>query len=146
MAWLFFNRRLRAIQSLRWGMRELLTPTSCSGNTAAFQLKRLLKKRGPRFLLLLNLNDRLAEGYISRATLFGDFEWNWSAAEGDYRKAIELNPNSATAHHWYALQLAQLGRTDEALQANHGRPKARTSLSDHSRGESENPACWPTIS
>src|SRR5205807_9686118 len=54
--------------------------------------------------------------YISRATLFGDFEWNWKAAEADYKKAIELNPNSATAHHWYALQLAQLGRTDGALE------------------------------
>src|SRR5207249_1302454 len=74
------------------------------------------EKAWPEVSAALKINDRLAEGYISRATLFGDFEWNWKAAEADYKKAIELNPNSATAHHWYALQLAQLGRTDGALE------------------------------
>jgi predicted Zn-dependent protease len=64
----------------------------------------------------LKINDRLPEGYISRAILFGDFEWNWNSAEADYKRAIELNPNNAAAHHWYALQLAQLGRIDEAIQ------------------------------
>jgi tetratricopeptide (TPR) repeat protein len=74
------------------------------------------QKAWPEVSAALKLNDRLAEAYISRATLFGDFQWNWSAAEADYKKAIELNPSSAAAHHWYALQLAQLGRNDEALQ------------------------------
>jgi TolB-like protein len=50
----------------------------------------------------LAIDDNLAEAYVSRATLLTDFEWNWPAAEPDYRKAIELNSNSASAHHWYA--------------------------------------------
>ncbi len=63
----------------------------------------------------LQIDDQLAEAHISRALLLTDFEWNWSEAEKDYRKGIELNPNNATAHHWFALHQAELGRTDEAL-------------------------------
>ena len=69
----------------------------------------------PEVSTALELDDNLAEGYVSRATILTDFEWNWSAAEPDYRKAIELNPNNANAHHWYARHLAQIGRSDEAL-------------------------------
>lgn len=64
----------------------------------------------------LAIDANLAEAYVSRATLLTDFEWNWPAAEPDYRKAIELNSNSASAHHWYARHLAELGRWGEALR------------------------------
>ncbi len=64
----------------------------------------------------LAIDANLAEAYVSRATLLTDFEWNWSAAEPDYRKAIELNSNSASAHHWYARHLSELGRSEEALR------------------------------
>jgi tetratricopeptide (TPR) repeat protein len=64
----------------------------------------------------LAIDDNLAEAYVSRGTLLTDFEWNWPAAEPDYRKALELNSNSASAHHWYARHLAELGRSEEALR------------------------------
>ena len=70
----------------------------------------------PEVSTALALDDNLAEGYASRATILTDFEWNWTAAEPDYRKAIELNSNNANAHHWYARHLAELGRSEEALQ------------------------------
>jgi adenylate cyclase len=41
---------------------------------------------------------------------------DWAGAEGEYRRSIALNPNYATAHHWYALYLSSLGRHDEALR------------------------------
>lgn len=64
----------------------------------------------------LTLDKNLAEGYVSRGLLLTDFEWNWPAAEIDYRKAIELSSNSANAHHWYARHLAHISRFEEALQ------------------------------
>jgi adenylate cyclase len=64
----------------------------------------------------LAIDDQLAEGYVSRGILLTDFEWNWSAAEEDYRKALALDPNSAAAHNWYARHLAQIGRFEEALR------------------------------
>lgn len=69
----------------------------------------------PEVSTALTLDENLAEGYVSRATILTDFEWNWAGAEPDYRKAIELNPNSANAHHWYARHLAEIDRSDEAL-------------------------------
>src|ERR1017187_7218616 len=42
------------------------------------------------------------------------YEWNWRQAEREFRRSIELNPNYALAHTWYALELAALGRSDEA--------------------------------
>ncbi|MEY2528447.1 MAG: hypothetical protein QOJ05_537 [Verrucomicrobiota bacterium] len=66
----------------------------------------------------LGIDENLAEGYISRATILADFDWNWPAAEADFRKALKLNPNSAIAHFWYARHLAQLGRSEEALREN----------------------------
>jgi TolB-like protein/Flp pilus assembly protein TadD len=70
----------------------------------------------PEVTSSLSLDDNLAQGYISRGLLLTDFEWNWPAAEADYRKALDLNPNSAAAHHWYARHLAEIGRSEEALR------------------------------
>jgi TolB-like protein len=64
----------------------------------------------------LTIDENLAEGLISRGILLTDFEWNWPAGETDYRRALEINPNSASAHLWYARNLAEIGRVDEALQ------------------------------
>jgi TolB-like protein/DNA-binding winged helix-turn-helix (wHTH) protein/Tfp pilus assembly protein PilF len=42
-------------------------------------------------------------------------EWDWAAAEGEFKRALELDPSYVTAHHWYALCLTAVGRTDEAV-------------------------------
>lgn len=65
--------------------------------------------------ITLGIDENLAEGYLSRAVLLSEFDWNWPAGEADFRKALELNSNSAIAHHWYARSLAQIGRFGEAL-------------------------------
>jgi serine/threonine-protein kinase len=62
----------------------------------------------------LAIDDDLAEGHVSRGILLAEFEWNWTAAEADYRRALQLNSNSASAHHWFGRALAEMGRADEA--------------------------------
>jgi serine/threonine-protein kinase len=42
-------------------------------------------------------------------------DWDWSAAERDYRQAILLQPGYVSAHHWYADFLSSQGRTEEGL-------------------------------
>src|SRR5260370_8181436 len=44
------------------------------------------------------------------------YDWDWSTAEKEFHRAIDLNPNYATAHEWYAELLAARGRQSEALE------------------------------
>lgn len=66
--------------------------------------------------LALKYDDSLAEAHTSLASVKTAMDWDWQGAENEYRRAIELNPNYATAHHWYGAQLILQGRMDQALQ------------------------------
>jgi TolB-like protein/DNA-binding winged helix-turn-helix (wHTH) protein/Flp pilus assembly protein TadD len=67
-------------------------------------------------LRALEIDDSLPEAHAALALIVQDYDWDWQTAGKEYRRAIELNPNYATAHHWYAEHLAFLGRFDEALR------------------------------
>lgn len=63
----------------------------------------------------LELDSTLSEAHTSLAFALDVFDWDWDSAEKEYRRAIELNPGYATAHHWYACHLAEMGRNSEAI-------------------------------
>jgi serine/threonine protein kinase/tetratricopeptide (TPR) repeat protein len=64
----------------------------------------------------VELDDTLPEAHTARAIALAN-EWKWKEAESEFRRAIELNPNSATAHYFYAITyLAPMSRNDEALE------------------------------
>jgi TolB-like protein/DNA-binding winged helix-turn-helix (wHTH) protein/Tfp pilus assembly protein PilF len=63
----------------------------------------------------LELDERLPEAHTALAVIAQTYDWDWPTAEKEYRRAIQLNPNYATAHHWYAECLALQGRFDEAF-------------------------------
>jgi TolB-like protein/DNA-binding winged helix-turn-helix (wHTH) protein/Tfp pilus assembly protein PilF len=67
-------------------------------------------------LKALELDDTLAEAHTSLAQITANYEWNWDKAESEYKKAIELNPNYSTGHHYYATFLMGMGRHQEALE------------------------------
>jgi TolB-like protein/DNA-binding winged helix-turn-helix (wHTH) protein/Tfp pilus assembly protein PilF len=67
-------------------------------------------------LKALQIDEASAEAHTALALLVQNFDWDWQTAEREFRRAIELNPNYATAHHWYAEHLTWRGRFDEALQ------------------------------
>ena len=64
-------------------------------------------------LKALELDDSLSEPHISLANIEASYERNWSAAERDFRRAIELNPSSANAHFMYADYLLSFKRNPE---------------------------------
>jgi TolB-like protein/DNA-binding winged helix-turn-helix (wHTH) protein/Flp pilus assembly protein TadD len=66
-------------------------------------------------LKALELDESLAEAHSSLGSYRWEYEWDKSGAEKEFRRAIELNPSYATAHAWYAEELAALGRGDQAL-------------------------------
>ncbi|HEY0593084.1 MAG TPA: protein kinase, partial [Thermoanaerobaculia bacterium] len=63
----------------------------------------------------IELDPTVASAYVSRGVARVHSEWDWKAAESDFRRAIELNPSLAAAHHWYAHLLLALDRIDESV-------------------------------
>lgn len=61
------------------------------------------------------LNPELPEGHLSLALIIWLYEWDWAAAESEFKRAIELDPNYTLAPHWYGLFLAEMGRFEEAI-------------------------------
>src|SRR5216117_14900 len=67
-------------------------------------------------LRALELDENLAEAHTALALIAKNQDWNWQTSEKEFQRAIELNPNYATAHHWYADgPLLSTGRLDEAI-------------------------------
>jgi TolB-like protein/DNA-binding winged helix-turn-helix (wHTH) protein/Flp pilus assembly protein TadD len=63
----------------------------------------------------LELDSSLGEAHNSLAFILDGFDWDLDSGGKEFRRAIELNPGYATAHHWYAWHLSLLGRYDEAI-------------------------------
>ena len=63
----------------------------------------------------LAIDDTLGEAHATLGHIKFQYDRDWTDAEKEFKRAIELNPNYASAHHWYALCLAWMGRQDEAL-------------------------------
>jgi TolB-like protein/DNA-binding winged helix-turn-helix (wHTH) protein/Tfp pilus assembly protein PilF len=85
-----------------------------SGYSLAPQSEYMPKARAAA-LRALEIDQSLPEAHTALALIVQNYDWDWQTAEKEYRRAIELNPNYATAHHWYAEHLSWLGRFDEAL-------------------------------
>src|ERR1700745_3916386 len=63
----------------------------------------------------LALDDSLGEAHTSRAFALDLYDWDWSAAEMEYRRGTGLNPGHAAGHHSYPWHLMVIGRTDEGI-------------------------------
>lgn len=74
----------------------------------AYELGRIAAVRA------LQLDDHLAEAHAALGYFKFIDEWDWDGADREFRKAIELNPEDANAHHWYAAYLAAFRRDSEA--------------------------------
>jgi tetratricopeptide (TPR) repeat protein len=64
----------------------------------------------------LELDDGLGEAHATLGLVAQNLEWDWAGAEREYKAAIQLDPNYATAHQWYGEELALTGKFNEAIQ------------------------------
>jgi TolB-like protein/Flp pilus assembly protein TadD/DNA-binding XRE family transcriptional regulator len=68
--------------------------------------------------LALKLDARLVEAQTNLAYRTTHHDWDWAAAETQFQRAFELNPNYAICHHWYSHYLMAVGRIEESLVAS----------------------------
>lgn len=61
------------------------------------------------------LDETIAEPHAALGVYLNRIEFDWPAAEREFKRAIELDPNYATAHQWYAIYLEFVGRLDDAV-------------------------------
>ena len=74
-----------------------------------------LPKAKEAVLKALEIDDTLAEAHTTLGFIETFSDWDWSDAEREFQRAIQLNPSYATAHQWYCPLLWETGRLDEAM-------------------------------
>jgi serine/threonine protein kinase/Tfp pilus assembly protein PilF len=89
---------------------SMLAQVFVIGSKEAFPKARELVEKA------LEIDETLAEAHASLAYILWSYAWDWIGMEREFRRAIELNPKYATAHQWFAMALAPLRRTSEAIQ------------------------------
>jgi TolB-like protein/Tfp pilus assembly protein PilF/DNA-binding winged helix-turn-helix (wHTH) protein len=87
-----------------------------SGYDSSIPSREVMPQARENALRALELDPSLPDAHTAMAVIAQDYDWDWQTAEREYRRAIELNDNNATAHHWYGEYLAFQGRFDEALR------------------------------
>jgi serine/threonine-protein kinase len=63
----------------------------------------------------LKIDDTIGEAHSSLGFTSALYDWNWVAAEKEFKRAIDLNPDHASGHEWYAIYLWSMSRFDEAI-------------------------------
>jgi serine/threonine protein kinase/Tfp pilus assembly protein PilF len=91
--------------------------SDCYANMSGAGLpsKEAMVKARTAAIKALEIDDTLAEAHTSLAHVNIIFDWDWSEAETEFKRAIELNPNYAEAHHWYSHYLVAMARMGESL-------------------------------
>jgi tetratricopeptide (TPR) repeat protein len=74
------------------------------------------KKAKTAALRALEMNENLGEAHSALGFIKMYYEWDWETAEKEFKRAIQINPNHVTAHHWYAEYLSWVGRHEEAIE------------------------------
>jgi tetratricopeptide (TPR) repeat protein len=66
----------------------------------------IMSKARAAALKALEIDESSSEAHTALALIVQNHDWDWQTSEKEFRRAIELNPNDATAHHWYARRRA----------------------------------------
>lgn len=64
----------------------------------------------------LRIDEDLAEAHAARGFMKSQFEWDWDEGRAEFQRAIQLNPNYPTAHHWYGFAFIYTGHPQEGLE------------------------------
>jgi DNA-binding winged helix-turn-helix (wHTH) protein/TolB-like protein/Tfp pilus assembly protein PilF len=85
------------------------------GDFNVLRPKEVYPKARTAAMKALELDNMLAQAHTALAVVKVNYDWDWSGAEREFKRAIELNPSDSEAHQEYGFYLAFMGQFDEAI-------------------------------
>ncbi|MEP6617290.1 MAG: adenylate/guanylate cyclase domain-containing protein [Ginsengibacter sp.] len=110
-----FQRALEKDPDYALAWAGLADTYSLMGEFTNISRRDLFPKQMAAVNRALQIDNKLGEAHISLAISLMLNEWDWHNSEKEFKLGIELNPNYATAHHWYAEWLMFMGRMEESF-------------------------------
>src|SRR5436190_21018760 len=111
----YFEKALEKDPNYALAWAGLADTYSLMGEYTNISRRELYPKQMEAVSKASELDSNLAEAHISLAISLMLNEWDWKNSEKEYKIGLELNPNYATGHHWYAEWLLYNSRFEEAL-------------------------------
>lgn len=97
------------------GMADSYCSLGFSFDVGALPPREAMPKAKAAANKALEIDNSLSEAHTSLAMINLLYDWDWTNTEREFKRAIELDPNNANAHHWYSHYLLPMGRIDESL-------------------------------
>jgi len=110
-----FNDALKANPNYAQAHAALATCYGRMGETGQMAYKEAFTRQKAEATRAIELDDSLPEGHAELANTAMTLDWDWTTAATEFRRALELNPNSAVLHQKYAFYLVRTGHLPEAL-------------------------------
>jgi TolB-like protein/lipopolysaccharide biosynthesis regulator YciM len=114
----YFHRAIEIDSTYAPAYAGIAAVYSQQGMAGQLSLERAQARSHAAALRAVALDSTLAEGHAVLGVYLHSYEWDSGAAERELKRAIELDPNFALAHHYYGNVLRSLGRLDEAIVQN----------------------------
>jgi eukaryotic-like serine/threonine-protein kinase len=111
----YFNQAINGDPGFALAYAGLADCYSTLGTLSYLPSKEAYPQAKAAAIKALELDGNLAEAHTSLAFAHFRYDWDWKEAEKEFKHAIALNPNYATAYYWYGMFLSGMGRFEEAL-------------------------------
>ena len=112
----YFEKAIQGDPNYALGYAGIANAYWILGNNLGLPPREAYPRAKAAAIKALELDDNLAEARAALAGIKIDYEWDFTGAEEEYRKAITANPGNASAHHMYSFLLSYMGRHDEAIR------------------------------
>jgi len=111
----YFSRAIAKKPSYAQAHSALASCYGRMGESGRMPYEEAFTRQKAEAIKAIELDDSLSEAHAELANTAMTLDWDWPTAEVEFRRALELNPNSATSHEKYAFYLVRTGHLQEAL-------------------------------
>jgi tetratricopeptide (TPR) repeat protein len=111
----YFNRAINQNPNYAQAHSALASCYGRMGESGRMPYEEAFTRQKAEAVRAIELDDTLSEAHAELANTAMTLNWDWPTAATEFRRALELNPNSATSHEKYAFYLVRTGHLPEAL-------------------------------